>query len=30
LSYNVECVVGLEYLEYGSIPDKRYIMKTTR
>ena len=30
LSYNVECVVGLEYLEYGSIPDKRFIMKTTR
>jgi len=30
LSYNVECVVGLEYLEYESIPDKRFIMKTTR
>ena len=30
LSYNVECVVGLEYLEYQSIPDKRFIMRTTR
>jgi hypothetical protein len=28
LSYNVECVVGLEYLEYESIPDKRFIMRT--
>ena len=30
LSYNVECVVGLEYVEYTSIPDKRFIMKTMR
>ena len=30
LSYDVECVVGLEYLEYTSIPDKRFIMRTIR
>ena len=30
LSYDVECVVGLEYLEYANIPDKRFIMSTNR
>ena len=30
LSYDVECIVGLEYLDYNSIPDKRFIMRTMR